>query len=800
MIFVNFELFYISNGVCPTYMANFASSSRGHTHCTLLINEMTKRKVLLLLAVVLVAAAAFFLYQKKNKSKDVVVAWDESYEGTDGMIAYLEKEYQMVNVMDNKFSNSFRLKQFLAKPIPKDPEKAADLMGSIAREYLNSGKLKEAIPAFEKYFSFVKENNLQPENYMFIKHLHALAYMRIGEIDNCYNRHTNESCIFPIQGTGVHAITEGSTQAIKIYKEILNETEPASVDYLVAQWLLNVAYMTLGRYPADVPAEYLIDPAKFTSSYDIKRFNDVAMQAGVAHNSLSGGVSMEDFNGDGYLDIVTSGWQFYETMKYFENNKNGTYTDKSAESGIAKLPGGLNMIHADYDNDGDADIFLLRGAWWDKFGCTPNSLLQNDGKGHFTDVTKKAGVLSFHPTNSARFEDFNNDGWLDLFIGNEASKGSPNHPCELYLNNQDGTFTEIAKKAGIAVKTYVKGVATGDYDNDGYVDIFLSVFQSGSNRLFRNTTAETGKLSFTETTKEAGISSPADCFPTWFVDYDNDGWLDLFVASFHNDYLYQLPAHFTGLPYDADYSALYHNNGDGTFTNIGEEAGFNQPVLAMGANYGDLDNDGYPDFYLATGNPDFRSLIPNLMFRNNAGKNFQDVTYSGGFGHLQKGHGVAFGDADMDGDQDIYEVLGGAIEGDFFNNVLFENPGHGNSWLTLFTEGVKSNKNAIGARIKITVADSTGNISTIHHVVGTGGSFGSNSLRSELGLGNAAEIKELEIQWPGISKSQKWQNLPVNAHVKVVEGKTAFEVMHFASFVFPPSMGHGMDMTMHAPM
>src|SRR6185503_8337014 len=162
------------------------------------------------------------------------------------------------------------------------------------------------------------------------------------------------------------------------------------------------------------------------------------------------------------------------------------------------------------------------------------------------------------------------------------------------------------------------------------------------------------------------------------------------------------------------------------FTDVTKAMRLDRVLVVMGANFGDLDNDGWPDFYVGTGDPVLSSLMPNRMFRNNAGKAFQDVTTSGGFGHVQKGHGVAFGDIDNDGDQDIYEVLGGAYEGDGFQNVLFENPGHGNHWVTLRLHGTRSNRDANGARMMLQVVEDGKAARSIYSDVSTGGSFGSS--------------------------------------------------------------------------
>jgi hypothetical protein len=162
--------------------------------------------------------------------------------------------------------------------------------------------------------------------------------------------------------------------------------------------------------------------------------------------------------------------------------------------------------------------------------------------------------------------------------------------------------------------------------------------------------------------------------------------------------------------------------------------------------------------------------MPNRMFRNAAGEYFQDVSTSGGFGHLQKGHAISFGDLDNDGDQDIYAVMGGALSGDAFTNVCFENPGHGNHWITLKLEGVRSNRAAIGARIKVTVTTPDGD-RDIYATVTTGGSFGASSLQQEIGLGQATSILAIEITWPVTGKTQRFPNITMDQILKIREGE-----------------------------
>ncbi len=197
-------------------------------------------------------------------------------------------------------------------------------------------------------------------------------------------------------------------------------------------------------------------------------------------------------------------------------------------------------------------------------------------------------------------------------------------------------------------------------------------------------------------------------------------------------------------------------------------------LLVMGANHGDLDSDGNPDIYLGTGAPDFRTLMPNRMFRNQGGATFQDVTTAGGFGHLQKGHGVAFADIDGDGDQDIYSVQGGWYTGDTFTNVLFENPGNDNHWLTLRLVGETSNRSAFGARIHVR-ARRGAFARSIHQRVDTGGSFGSTSLQAEIGLGRATAIERVEVRWPASGETQIFEAVELDRVYVIREGKDALE-------------------------
>jgi hypothetical protein len=205
---------------------------------------------------------------------------------------------------------------------------------------------------------------------------------------------------------------------------------------------------------------------------------------------------------------------------------------------------------------------------------------------------------------------------------------------------------------------------------------------------------------------------------------------------------------------------------------VSEKVGLGQPSLPMGANFGDIDNDGYLDVYLGTGLPVYQALMPNLMYRNVGGERFEDVSFSWGFAHLQKGHGVAFGDIDNDGDQDVYIVMGGGLQGDVFRNALFLNPGNSNHWITLLLEGVKSNRAGIGARIKVTLETDVGS-RDIYAVVSTGGSFGSSSLQQEIGLGQARAVRAIEVTWPASGIVQVFRDVGMDQFLKIREGDPA---------------------------
>lgn len=633
----------------------------------------------------------------------------------------------------------------------------------VGKDELRLGNNQRAVEHLLKAYELSDKSLVQPVFQL------AVAHLRLGETQNCLAHRNAESCILPIRGGGVHQDQSGAREAIKYLKVVLDR-QPK---HIAARWLLNLAYMTVGEYPEKVPPKFLVPPERFESEQEFPRFRDIAPKLGLNTVGLSGGAIADDFDNDGWLDIVVSDWNPGAQLRYFRNNGDGSFTERTVEAGLGGLFGGLNLIQADYDNDGDLDIYVLRGAWLEKAGRHPNSLLQNDGEAHFRDVTFEAGLGEHHyPTQTAAWADYDNDGDLDLYVGNES------FPCQLFRNNGDGTFTDAADAAGVTNDDVAKAVVWGDYDGDRYPDLYVSNF-GGPNRLYHNK----GDGTFRDLAPGASVTYPFKSFPAWFWDFNNDGNLDLFVSAYERR-VEDVAAYYLDLPaMETEPDSLYQGDGMGSFDEVGFDVGLNHITQPMGSNFGDLDNDGFLDFYLGTGYPEYEGLMPNLLFRNVGGARFVDVTTAAGLGHLQKGHGVAFADFDHDGDQDIFAELGGAYAGDVFGNALFENPGFGNHWLLVKLVGVTSNKSAIGVRIRADILEG-GKQRSIYRWVNSGGSFGANPLRQHLGLGPAAVLQSLEIYWPTSDRTQVFQDVEINQFIVVTEGREEYETLPYRPVEF----------------
>jgi FG-GAP-like repeat/ASPIC and UnbV len=635
------------------------------------------------------------------------------------------------------------------------------LHNELGQLYAYRGEMGKALDQFESAYQLLLSNlPRHPEfadDRVFMEEILGVAWMRRGELENCVHNHNAETCIFPLSRAAQHRHTAGSEKAIEYFKKHLARKP----DNLEVRWLLNLAYMTIGKYPQSVPPTFLIPPSTLASKDKIGKFIDVAAPLGIDAVGGAGGAIMDDFDSDGLADIVISTVSACDSLHFFHNDGGGKFSDWTEKAKLTDQLGGINCTQTDYDNDGWLDIFVMRGGW--EFPMR-NSLLRNNRDGTFTDVTQGAGLQSDgHRTHSAAWADFDNDGYLDVFIGHEET------PSQLFRNRGDGSFEDVSRQAGVDHAAFTKGAAWGDYDNDGYPDLYVSNYGE-ENFFYHNKRNGT----FTEIAKQLRIEKPLMSFPTWFFDYDNDGLLDLFVASFVPS-VTEVARGFLGMPPQAETMKLYRNDGKGGFEDATKEIGLSRVVPTMGANFGDLDNDGFLDFYLGTGAPSYAALMPNFMFRNRGGRSFVDVTAATGTGHLQKGHGVAFGDINNDGDQDIYVNIGGFVPGDSYNKALFANPGNDNNWISIKLLGIKTNRQGIGAKIKLTLIDPLGQRSLRYREVNAGGSFGASSLAQNIGLGKAKQIETLEISWPGSNTRQTFQAVGVNQFIEIKEMATDYQ-------------------------
>jgi tetratricopeptide (TPR) repeat protein len=620
---------------------------------------------------------------------------------------------------------------------------------ALADLYAYQGEMEKAIDQWLAAYQIAQTQlpAAMPE----LEEVLGIAYLHESEMENDVYHAPGDRCIFPPRPGVKYAKTGDSERAVEYFSRYL-ERQPNQLDI---KWLLNLAYMTMGMYPKGIPSKYLLSPSAFDSPEDVVHFHDVAQKVGINSFAMSGGLVVDDFENNGRFDVVTSGYGQCEPMHYFHNNGDGTFTDRTKEAGLSGELGGLNLIQGDYNNDGCVDILVMRGAWeWPQ----PRSLLRNNCDGTFTDVTKQAGLaVPATSSQTAVWVDIDNDGLLDLFVGNE------NSPAQLFHNRGDGTFEDIAQSAGVDRISVAKAVVAADYDNDGYMDLYVSNM-NGDNFLYHNNHNRT----FTEVAAQAGVQKPWQSFPAWFFDYDNDGWPDLFVSSYYISVDESLRS-YLGLPGNVETLKLYKNMRDGTFRDVTKSVGLDRVFMPMGSNFGDVDNDGYLDIYLGTGNPSYSSLLPNVLLHNDGGKFFTDITASSGTGDLHKGHGVAFADMDNDGNEDLLEEMGGAVPGDAHAFRFYENSGNQNDWISLHLVGVKTNRSAIGARIKVTVQDEGQAPRSIYRTVGSGGSFGASPLTQHIGLGKAAKILNLEIWWPTSKTRQEFSHVAPDQFLEIKE-------------------------------
>jgi tetratricopeptide (TPR) repeat protein len=644
-----------------------------------------------------------------------------------------------------------------AAPTPSASSEAVHGSFVLGQIHAFRGQMDDAIRHFQRAHALATATD--PQLARDLEEVLGIAYLHRGEMANGVYHEPGDRCLLAPAGLPALEKTADFDRAIDHFSRYLAQKP----DELEVRWLLNLAHMAAGKYPRRVPAAHLIPPSTFEPGGDIGRFVDVAARSGLRSVASAGGVIVDDFDNDGHLDVVTSSMDVCAPLRFFRGRGDGTFAEAASAAGLGDQLGGLNVSQADYDNDGHLDILVMRGGWE-----LPQrrSLLRNNGNGTFTDVTVASGLAVPATSSQASvWVDVDNDGFLDLFVGNE------NAAAQLFRNRGNGTFEDVARAAGVARTAFTKGVTAGDYDDDGWPDLYVSN-NAGLNFLYRNNRDWT----FTEVGRAAGVPGPHVGFATWFFDYDNDGRQDLFVTSYYTS-VDETVRTYLKRPNNAASLKLYRNQGDGTFADVSARSGLGKAFMPMGANFGDIDNDGFLDIYLGTGNPSYGALVPSVLLWNRGGQSFVDVTTSSGTGELHKGHGVAFADLDNDGDDEIVFEVGGATPGDAHALRVFENPGHRGDWINLKLAGVKTNRGAVGARITATVAVPGRAPRTIHRTVTSGGSFGASPLQQHIGLGQAGGRVDLDIWWPTSRTRQHFADVPVNQTVAITEFATGLTTL-----------------------
>ncbi len=526
-----------------------------------------------------------------------------------------------------------------------------------------------------------------------------------------------------------------------------------------------------------------------TSSSGIEWVHDNAMSPEhYLPETLGPGCAFLDYDNDGWMDIylVNSGpCDFWKPSKpirnaLYKNNRNGTFTDVTEQAGVPGGTFGMGVAVGDFDNDGWPDMLVTA------YGkCI---LYKNNHNGTFTDVTDKAGVATPGWTTSAVWFDYDNDGRLDLFICSFVDySGSHKFECGdnklgkhyyciprvfkgtcsfLYHNNGDGTFTEVSKGTDIA-KAMGKGlgVVATDINNDGYMDLFVAN-DTVQNFLFVNRgPGADGKWKWEEVAMQAEVGfsengQPRSGMGVDAADINADGWQDLFVANV-----------------DQEMFSVYQNNKDETFRDVAHLEGVAQATRLLsgwGLKYFDYDNDGAVDLILANGHPDdmidhYSSQVkyrePLLLFHHEADGKLHNVSDKAGtaFQKTFPARGLSVGDYNNDGALDVLICNNGGAP-----VLLKNNAARGNNWLGIRLEGVTCNRDAIGTRIHWTAAGNKR-----FRLKNNGGSYlSSHDPREVLGIGPSAKIDELEIRWPAPSKRvDKFTELPINTHIRIVEGK-----------------------------
>ena len=428
-----------------------------------------------------------------------------------------------------------------------------------ASSLLRRGRTREGIAKLKELSEALAAN--ADYSFLYFETLSELAgaYLRTGPAPSCRRPGQNESCLFPGGVQDLRSEPKDAEEAVRVLETLL-EIRPAD---LQSRWLLNLAYMAAGRYPDGVPARWLLPRESFGTHEGLKRFADAAPALGLDVLSHAGGAIMEDFDGDGFLDVMASSIRGDEQLRFFRNAGDGTFEDWSGKAGLKDVGGGLHIVQADYDGDGRPDVFIPRQLDSEAGSDGHCTLLRNMGGGLFEDATLRAGLGGLRPSQVAVWADYDNDGHLDLFLGNDDAKTGA---ARLMRNKGDGAFADVTEEAGLLREGFVVGANWGDFDNDGRVDLYVS-FKDQDNALFRNLGPKgAGSWKFQDATAKAGVAGPRASFSAWFWDFNNDGWEDLFVFDFPMTPSSEAAAaDALGMKYAGNRPRLYVNRRDGTF-------------------------------------------------------------------------------------------------------------------------------------------------------------------------------------------------------------------------------------------
>jgi hypothetical protein len=453
----------------------------------------------------------------------------------------------------------------------------------------------------------------------------------------------------------------------------------------------------------------------------------------VTDGASSFGSDWIDIDQNDTLDLFAT-TVYSENDRLYKNNSNGTFTPITTGSIVNDLSYSYNSTWGDYDNDGFEDAFVTKGNY---NGNQINKLFHNNGNGTFTQITTGIQVNDPGFGNGSSWVDYDNDGYVDLFVTNIQ-----NQTNFLYHNNGNGTFTKITTGPVVTnIASSSVSAAWGDYDNDSKMDLFVANF-GGPNFLYHND----GNGVFTKITSGAIVTDVGDSHGASWGDYDNDGYLDLFVNRFFGED-----------------DLLYHNNGNGTFTKITSGAVVNNAGYGTGSSWGDYDNDGNLDLFVSNSSADAGFNEYNFLYHNNGNGTFTQVTTGTFSSDVSNARGAAWGDYDNDGDLDLH------VANEYYSDdFLYQNNGNSNHWINIKCYGIVSNKSAIGTKISVKANINGAAVWQMNFITAQSGYSGENSLNVEFGFADATIIDSMIVRWPS-GLVCYYTNVATDQFVKIYE-------------------------------